>query len=114
MTDTYKDLDALVPDEKKVVLGGQKYTLPGDLPLEVYVRVQKASALEDDGDEQGALEQMVGALTDLFIENIKGQVVEAAAREHVQDTLRSRGIRFVTTLLRNIYGEEEEVTPDPQ
>lgn len=116
MSDTYKDLDALVPAEKEVKLGGSKYTLPGDLPLEVYVRVQKASALEDDGDEQAALEEMVGALTDLFVEGVRGQAIEKAAREQVEATLRSRGIRFITSLIRNIYGEdpEPEVEPDPQ
>lgn len=105
MTDTYKDLDALVPTDKEVKLGGVKYTLPGDLPLEVYVRVNKAASLEGES-EQEALDQMVEAMVDLFSWLYRDKPEATRIRKEVKDTLKSRGIRFNTSLIKHIYGED--------
>lgn len=107
MSDTYKDLDALVPTDKDVRLGGIRYTLPGDLPLEIYIRVNKASELEEES-EQDALDHMVNAMVDLFAWLYQTKPEEDRIREDVGKTLRSRGIRFNTTLLQNIYGQDLE------
>lgn len=107
MSDSIKDLDALVPTDKRVQLDGVVYTLPGDLPLEIYLRVNKAGALEDD-DEQKALDEMIGAMVDLFSHSSKGKPTYDNVRDRVDAALRSRGIRFNTALLQNIYGEIEE------
>lgn len=101
----YKDLDALVPDEVTVKLGGTEYILPGDLPLEVYLRVNKASELEEE-DEQAALNGVVSAMVDLFAYNYKSKPEYEAIRTKVENTLRNRGVRFNTRLLQNIYGED--------
>lgn len=105
MSDTFKDLDALVPTDREVKLGGVRYTVPGDLPLEIYIRVNKASALEDD-DEQGALDLMVDAMVDLFCWLYKDKPEEPGIREKVAGVLRSRGVRFNTRLLQNVYAED--------
>lgn len=102
-----KDLDALVPDEVTVKLGGTEYTLPGDLPLEIYLRINKAGALEDD-DEQAALNGVVAAMVDLFSYNYKSKPEYEAIRTKIEGVLSNRGVRFNTTLLQNIYGVEEE------
>ncbi len=102
-----KDLDALVPDDLAVKLGGVTYTLPGDLPLEIYIRINKASDQEDE-DEQAALDGVVSAMVDLFSWLYQGKPEEARIREEVGKTLKSRGVRFNTTLLQNIYGRDIE------
>jgi hypothetical protein len=105
MSDAYKDLDALVPDDTHVKLGGVQYTLPGDLPLEIYVRVNKASELEAE-DEEAAVSQVVSAMVDLFAWLYQDKPEESRIRTDVEKTLRSRGIRFNTRLLQNIYGND--------
>lgn len=104
MTDTYKDLDALVPTDKQVKLGGITYDVPGDIPLEIFVRVSKASELEDD-DEVAAMDEMVAALTDLFAFKSKDRPEESSVRETVTRVLRGRGVQFITQLLRNVYND---------
>lgn len=115
MSDSIKDLDALVPSNKRVQLGGVQYTLPGDLPLEIYLRVNKAGALEDI-DEQQALDEMIDAMVDLFAFYHKDKPTETETRNRVSAELRRRGIRFNTMLLQNIYGEataEQEADDNP-
>lgn len=111
--DTFKDLDALVPTDKQVLLGGKMYKLPGDIPLEIFVRVNKAGTLEDE-DENAAMEELIGALTDLF--SIMGRNGEnyAEMRTHIEATLRLRGIKFLTTLLQEIYDEPQPEDEQPQ
>jgi hypothetical protein len=107
MSDTYKDLDALVPTDRTVKLGGVVYTVPGDLPLEIYIRVNKASELEGV-DEQAALDQMVGAMVDLFAWLYSDKPEESRIREDVGKVLKSRGVRFNTTLLQHVYRDDLE------
>lgn len=104
MSNDYVDLDALVPSDKDVKLGGTTYSLPGDLPLEVFIRVNKASELEED-DESKALDEMVDAMGDLFAWKYKGKPEHESVRQTAIAVLRSRGIRFNTSLLKEIYKE---------
>lgn len=99
----YKDLDALVPDEVTVRLGGTEYVLPGDIPLEIYLRVNKAGELEEE-DEQKALEGVVTAMVDLFAYKYQSKPEYDAVRERVRSVLWNRGIKFNTSLLQNVYG----------
>lgn len=106
MSDTYRDLDALVSNDLEVRLGGSTYSLPGDLPLEIFVKVNKASLLEDD-DEGAALEEMIHAMGDLFAYKYVGKPEYDGVRDRAMEVLRSRGIRFNTRLLENIYKEDK-------
>lgn len=107
----YKDLDALVPDEVTARLGGKDYTLPGDLPLDIYLRINRAGELEDE-DEQAALDGVVNAMVDLFSYNYQTKPEYEAIRTQVDGVLRKRGVRFNTRLLQAIYGEDEETATD--
>lgn len=112
MSDDIKDLDALVPSDKKVSLGGRLYTVPGDIPMEVFVRVNKAGLLEDE-DEAAAIQEMVGALVDLFSWNAIGKPSEDDTRASVEKTLRRLGVGTISKMLHAIYSEPiEEVEPD--
>lgn len=109
----YKDLDALVPDEVTARLGGKEYNLPGDLPLDIYLRINRAGELEDD-DEQAALDGVVNAMVDLFSYNYQTKPEYEAIRKQIDDVLRKRGVRFNTRLLQAIYGEDTEPETDGQ
>lgn len=109
MTNNITDLDALVPSDKSVKLGGVVYELPGDLPMEIFLKLNKASEIEEEGDELKALEEMVNTLTDLFVWKQRGTASETEIRENVSKILGNRGVKFVTQLLKNIYDDEPEV-----
>lgn len=110
MSDTITDLDALVPSDKKVLLGGRTYVVPGDIPMEVFVKVNKAGLLEEE-DEVAAIEVMVEALTDLFTARSEGLANYAATREEVFGVLRARGVRTISRMLQAVYSEP---APKPQ
>lgn len=109
-TQNLKDLDALVPEDLDAKLGGVTYTLPGDLPLEIYLRMNKAGELEDD-DEKGALDIVVDAMCALFSWRYQGKPEENVVKAEVEKTLRSRGVKFNLTLLKELYGDIEEDAP---
>lgn len=112
MSDDIKDLDALVPSDKRVSLGGRVYTVPGDIPMEVFVRVNKAGLLEDE-NEAGAVEEMVGALIDLFTWNSKGKPEETVNRKEIEAALRRMGVKTISRILRAVYSEEETTVDEP-
>ncbi len=109
MSTNITDLDALVPNDKQVRLGGVVYDLPGDLPMEIFLKLNRASEIEEDGDELKALEEMVSTLTDLFVWKQRGTTSETEIRQNVHKILSNRGVKFVTQLLKNIYDDEPEV-----
>jgi hypothetical protein len=108
---SYKDLDALVPDEVTAKLGGKEYVLPGDLPLDIYLRINRAGDLEDE-DEQAALDGVVKAMVDLFSYNYQAKPEYEVIRKQVDEVLRKRGVRFNTSLLQNLYGTEDKPSED--
>jgi hypothetical protein len=99
MSDSIVDLDALVPTDKKVLLGGRQYVVPGDIPMEVFVKVNKAGMLED-ADESAAIEVMVDALTDLFTVKSEGLPNYEVLRDEVFGILRQRGVRTISRMLQ--------------
>lgn len=105
MSDTFVDLDALVPSDKEVRLGGQTYTLPGDLPLEIFVKVNRASELEEE-DEAGAMNAMLDAMSDLFAWKYKGKPEHDGVKQKAHEILTGRGIRFNSRLLEAVYRED--------
>lgn len=108
MTDTsITDLDTLVPADKKVLLKGRTYVLPGDMPLEIYLRVNRASQMQDAGaDAEELLRDMVAALVDLFCWTLPKD--DGESREHIKGVLMGLGLRTVTQLLGRIYPVDEE------
>ena len=95
------DLDALVPDPRQVKLGGVVYELPGDMPLEIFLRVNKAAQAEAD-DGEGAMVSMIGALVDLF-----GWENAAVDKDAISSVINRRGVRAVMSMLQDIYSDPE-------
>lgn len=67
------DLDELVAKPKRVKLGGQDYTLPGELPVPLYLRLraeeQATAEAEESGekiDQDRRVEDLNELLLDLF------------------------------------------------
>lgn len=108
MSDNITDLDALVASPKKVSLGGRTYTVPGDIPMEVYVKVNKAEML-GNSDEAESIEVMVDALTDLFTAVSEDLPNYEQLREDVNKVLRRSGVRVIFKMLNAIYSTPAEV-----
>lgn len=64
------DLDALAPTPKQVRIGGVIYALPGDMPLELFIKVnafdQRLKAGEDEGQ---VVEELYDEVLALFQEH---------------------------------------------
>jgi hypothetical protein len=106
------DLDILVPADKKASLGGKTYTVPGDMPMETYLKVAKVSAAEDSGADEGELlGEMVEALVELFAYKLPDDTTDAgkSARDEVRGVLRKLGIRTITQILGKLYGDDDDV-----
>lgn len=106
------DLDILVPEPKRIKLGGVEYRVPADLPMEIFLRInQAASYKNEDGtdDQVKQLNSLLDSLTDLVLwetETTDEDVVKAV-QETVQTTLRRRGVRYCFGLVNAIYAPEE-------
>lgn len=61
------DLDALAKPPKRVKLGGKVWKLPGDMPMDLFFRVQAFEQRIDAGEDQvGVLAEIKDELLDLF------------------------------------------------
>lgn len=104
------DLDVLVPDDKTVKFGGTEYRVPGDMPLETYLRVQRTQTLQNaDASETDILEAMVTLLCDLLAFYHPG---DAEVRKTLDKELRRRGVSKLIDLLSAIYPPEDDEVLD--
>lgn len=63
------DLDALAPAPKRVKLAGKVWRLPGDMPMDLFMRMQTyGPRLLDGADESELLAELQGELLALFQE----------------------------------------------
>jgi len=109
---TIKDLDVLVPENKKVTLRGRVYDLPGDLPMETYLVINAAAGAQEEGaSEADLMGRLVAALVDLFCWNVP-ESEKDKRRKEVDEDLRGLGVRTITSLLGEIYGDEEPEEAD--
>lgn len=61
------DLDALAPSPKKMRLGGKVWKLPGDMPMELYFRLQSFDEqIKAGADETGLLASLRDELLELM------------------------------------------------
>lgn len=107
------DLDILVPDNKNVTLGGRSYTLPGDLPMEVFLRMNAAGDVQEDNQIK-ALERLLDALGDLFAWLAPVDRKQAIKDEAI-GVLKGRGVKFLMQLIQNVYtADEDDVAVEPE
>jgi hypothetical protein len=106
---TVTDLDDLIPDDKQVKLGGKVYTLPGDLPMEVWLKLGKLEqeSDKDDADNEKVLGMMVELLVELFTGYSSDGRPEAevtAEKEALAKLLRKLGVATLPNILKQVYG----------
>lgn len=107
-----KDLDALVPEPKRAKLGGVEYNLPGDLPMEIFLRINKAGEHESESEAE-ALEMVISAMSDLFAWETPDSEKDTV-RNRVSTVLKGRGVEFCLKLTQAIYAREEELAQRQQ
>lgn len=98
------DLDAALPPDKQVKLAGTVYKLPGDLPVELYLRVQRAAqaiGTPEAGEE--VVEEMVDILERLF----RTRYPEWQLPSDV-------GLARLITAINQIYVAQPEPDPTPR
>lgn len=99
---TATDLNALLPPRRKVKFGDATYEVPGDMPMEVYLRMQAAFGGDD---EQEATAQLRQAFIDLLTFYHEGDV---SVRTQVERDLRPVGVRTIILLLNGIYKDADD------
>lgn len=109
------DLDIIVPDPKTVRFGGNEYSVPKDMPMEIFLRMNKAGQIKDeDGepDQVAQIEALGEVIADLFtfeIEELNPQDERIPSiRESVKRTLMKRGTRYGFSLMRQIYKADDD------
>lgn len=108
MSQEIVDLDVLVPADKRVAFRGQTFTVPGDLPLVTYLKVNKIAGEQEDGaTEVQLLEGMVEALVEVFAWKLPE---DDEKREWLRVEIGKLGVDTITQMLGKIYpsmgGEE--------
>lgn len=103
------DLDELVPDGPRVKLRGVEYELPPDLPVELYLWIQKLNA----GDSE-ALEMP----EDEMVSKLYGEVLELFRYKRPELERLPLRLAELVTIVGRVYGEtgedEDEPVPPPR
>lgn len=97
---TMKDLDALLAPRKQAKLGGHMFLLPGDLPLEIHLRIQQG--LSDDDDTRGT-NTIRDAFVDLLCFLDPDRMGDAA------EVTRPLGLRTILRLTNAIYEDADDI-----
>lgn len=111
MSTEVTDLDIFVPENKNVKLGGVQYVLPGDLPMEVFLRLNAAGTAPDGEEADGAktLEALLGVMGDLYAW-VAPEDQKPSIKAKVESVLRGRGVKFLMDMVSNVY-KEDDVAP---
>jgi hypothetical protein len=104
------DLDEFVPSAKRVKFGGDIYEVPDDLPMELFLRINKAGQLEDEGDETSAMKELADSLVKLLTWELPMES-SGAIREKVEAEVGRRGVSTIMKMLRAIYRQPDAPTP---
>jgi len=96
------DLDTLVGEDKIVVVGGKRYRLPPDIPVQTFLRIRKY------GDEGLENDEVVARLYDEVLELFR------YGDKDIKELPPSMTTNQVVTFIGEIYGGEgEDEEPDP-
>lgn len=100
------DLDTVAPPDIEVVHQGNEYLLPGDIPVPNMLAIERAARdfFDTDSDE-GATDRLV-ALQDEVLALFR-------IRQPDLEELPPLGMAQLVVLVRSLYDDGEDVTPDP-
>lgn len=119
MTETHfvTDLDELLPDDKIVRLAGREWKLPGDLPMETFLRLGRLEqeSEKDDADEENLLQRMVVILVDLFTMELEDGKPEdlASGKAQLSKVFGRLGVNTLPKVMRELYGVEDTEEDPP-
>ena len=61
------NLDEIVSDDREVQLGGEKYTIPGDLPVDTMLRIlENSNRVQDNPNDFAAFREGVDLMVGVF------------------------------------------------
>lgn len=96
------NLDAIKNDDKKVLLNGKEYTIPGDLPVMLMLRLlDNSGKIQENPSNLEHQEEAFNLLTEAF--KIKNSAVDS---EKLKDSL---SMAQYTKLVAFIFGQGEAV-----
>jgi hypothetical protein len=113
------DLDDIVPSPKIVNFAGEKYIVPGDLPMVTYLKMMRVDQIATDPDasateQRNAVGDLVDAIIELFTMEPGNEGVD---RAELQKAIEKLGLRNVTKIVTRIYGAldpaDDEADPQP-
>lgn len=100
------DLDTLVPEDVEVVINGETYLLPGDIPVELMLQVeaatQRLNTVTDNEEGQDVLGGLLDAVTELF-----------RIRQPDLETVPI-GLKQCVMLIGQLYSAEEQPVDPPK
>jgi hypothetical protein len=96
------DLDAAVPENVKVKMGGEVYELPNDVPIPDYLEI--ARLVDRLGEESEDAAETLEALYEKVIELFR------IAQPEIEDL--PIGVKRIAEVLLHIYGQEPEPDGD--
>lgn len=102
MSDTAIDLNELVPADKTVKFSGRTFVVPGDLPLSMFLAMNRISSAEDV-TESDSLDQMVTLFVELFHKIPQSGVDEAESKVWLRDQLLDHGPDFIMNIMGALY-----------
>ncbi len=102
------NLDEISSDDKEITLGGEKYIVPGDMPVETMLRLMdNSSKIEKDKMNTEAFKEGVDIMVSLF--KVRKPDVNI---EKIKNDLTMKRYTALTQFLFGGY-EEAEKKPDP-
>jgi hypothetical protein len=89
------NLDELGGPAKKVILDGQEFILPGDLPIDLYIEMAEAERRfeDEDADDLAILKSLRDRVLELF----------QFHQPDLQELPRSAGFRQILQLVGTVY-----------
>lgn len=97
------DLDVVAPEDTIVVIGGEEYTLPGDIPVPHMLAIERAAS-EFFADDEDTTERLLA---------LQAQVLKLfRIRQPDMDELPPLGLAGLIQFVQAIYGPPED-EPDP-
>lgn len=109
----HDDLNALVPVDKTVLFGSPPvvYTIPGDMPMDIYLHVQMA--ILEDTDEIEGTKHLHAALFKLFTYYLPedGSEDRKKVRADCDLQVKKLGVRTMLKLINHVYSSDEDQAP---
>lgn len=102
-----KDLNVLCPPDKAMLFGSPPivYTIPGDMPMDLYIMAQSALVNDDEVEATNLLHQSLKGVLGYYLNDEEAIAV-------LDRQVRKLGVRTILTLINSIYEDETPADDD--